>query len=484
MPAQNITRLTVMLLFWLLVLSGAREALQAQDVSSRARQKEKLEEAESARHGLTPGLEAEFSQDLEFDYGGIFSFTYSDYNDMDGTHVRRDTDVWLWNNLVYKDTYQAYARFKGNWKDYNPGSENEATFENENESTVPRVDVMYGHTNLSRALGIEDYGRADIRGGRDYFKLGSGMVLDKRGEGGRFEYKREEEGFSLTAFAMRSIKSEDGLDRSYPDLGHDKRNFSGLEATQELARELEIFGYTMFQRFDNRKHYEVTDGTTTWVQTFGQDSDYYGVGVRGEIGPEFTYSGEYVIEDGTRYSWQSDEKTDVSAHAYTLKSTYTFRTVESQPAITAQYLVGSGDGDAGNTVDTEGGNVAGTDYKAFTEYGYVNTGLAFFPRLANLKIVHVGANCTPFKDHELFGELEAGIDGFQYRRNKSNGGVSDRQVIPGHGFLGRELDLYTIWRPYSDFSIMTQYGYFWPASKAFQDDTRRYFFSVTVIFFF
>jgi len=50
--------------------------------------------------------------------------------------------------------------------------------------------------------------------------------------------------------------------------------------------------------------------------------------------------------------------------------------------------------------------------------------------------------------------------------------------------LGKEADAFLIWRPFADVSFLTQYGYFWPDSQAFSDDTRRYYFSFTFLFFF
>ncbi|MBU0755252.1 MAG: alginate export family protein [Planctomycetes bacterium] len=500
MPEKLITRLIFILLGFIGSGVWDFENAHAQDTPTRDRQQEKFEAAEETRRGLQTGIEGEFSQELDFDYGGFFSFDLADFNDADGVHVRRNTELYLWSNLVYKDTLQAYARVKGTMRDYNAGSEYEINvttdtgtttrrLDEENDQNIPRLDVGYILLDLSRALGLEDYGRIELRGGRDYFKIGEGIALDRRGQGGRLEYTREGEGFSLNAFIMRTVPSEDGLDRSFPDLGHDKRLFSGVEVTQKFVPEFELFGYTLFQQFKNREVYTVFDKDPAVNgyrnQKFGQDSAYYGIGVRGEIGLDFNYSGEYILERGDRYSWSPDPlRADVKAFAYDMESSYSFRTVEYQPEISAQFTVASGDGDAGNTLDTEGGNVPGTDYNAFTNFGYVNTGLVFFPRLANINVLRAGGSCMPVKDHPVFGEVEAGINGFQYRKYKSNGGVSDRQVVPGHGFLGREVDLYTIWRPFSDLSIMTQYGYFWPASKAFLDDTRRYYFSVTLIFFF
>ncbi|MHC4943124.1 MAG: alginate export family protein, partial [Planctomycetota bacterium] len=420
---------------------------------------------------------------------GLFSFTLSDFEDADGEHTLRNWDFRVWGNVVYKDTYQIFSIIKGTWKDYNSGSEYEETFEDENNSDFPRMEVGYYHMKLGRAFGIEHLGRLEFRGGRDFYKIGGGMTLDRRGDGGRLEYEREEDGFSFTSFIMRTVPSEDGTDRTYPDLGHDIRLFTGFEGNQEFTRELEAFGYLLFQNFKNRDDYLVGDPALNNApknrgQKFGNNSIYMGVGVKGEIGYDFSYSAEYVLEDGWRYTWSSNEKADVSASAYNLETTYTFKSVETQPEISAQYIFGSGDGDAANTQDTQTGNVPGTDYNAFTNYGYTNTGLVFFPRIANIKIIRLGGSLKPFQEHETYGELEVGVNGFHYRRDKSDGGVSDRGVIPGVAYLGREIDVFAIFRPFSDLTIMAQYGYFWPESRSFLDDGRRYYASFSTILFF
>ena len=88
-------------------------------------------------------------------------------------------------------------------------------------------------------------------------------------------------------------------------------------------------------------------------------------------------------------------------------------------------------------------------------------------------------------DHEDLGQLEVGVNYFEYSRNKSTGGISDRFVdLNGKSRLGYEVDWYTTWRPFSDISFTLQFGLFFPNSRAFLNDSNRHYVSVGTVFYF
>ena len=469
---------------WLFIMIAAclvavllTDRLEAQELQDRKRQSDAITDEESALHGVEEGLDEaddELSQALEFDYGGYARFTYLNFTDGEDKHVRREWDTRLWTNMVYKNMHQLYVRVQGNYKDYNEGTQ--YYYEKENDWSIPRLDVGYYQADISRIFGLdESFGSLRVKAGRDYFTIGEGLVLDRRGDGAQFSYTVGD--CTLTGFAMQSIVSEDALDRSHPDFGHDRRFFTGFEAGHTFTREAEMFVYGVWQRFKNKKSY-------SWAsERWGNHEFFYGGGLKGEVGSGFNYLTEYARQKGRRFTESDPERSRVEADAYNLKAEYTFRSAGWQPKLTAQHVYGSGDSDAGNTLDTLGGNLTGTDYKAFNNYGYINTGLVFFPRIANIQVYHLGATVKPFRFEDEGIDLELGVGGYHYERPKRSGGVSDRFVATGKSFLGREVDLFAIIRPFSDVTIMAQYGIFNP-SNAFIDDSKRRYLSIATIIYF
>lgn len=459
----------------------------AQQNPERARQIEEPVLQADRYRGLLPdfALEESLTQDLDYEYGASFRFAYYSWDDIEARHNMRVTDVRLWGNLVWRNMHQLYARVMGTWTDYGAGSQ--YFYQEENDANFPRLDVGYYRGEVTRFLGVADtFGRLRFKAGRDYYRLGTGLALDKRGDGGLLEYTLGE--LHLNTFMMRTIYSEDMADRSYPDFGHNKRLFSGIELGNkwnyegETPGSLDLFAYALWQRFLN--DHEFPEFPDVAEQKFGDDTRNYGLGFKGELGPGFTCSFEYSRQVGERYSEGSTARTDVDASAYALTTEYVFRNVRMLPKISFQYLYGSGDPDAGNTLDTLGGNLAGTDYDAFTSYGYVDTGVAFFPQVSNMKIYKMGAACRPFEKGEGCADLETGINYFIYRRVERMGGISDRFTVPGEGRLGNEVDLYLQWRPFTDVSILAQYGIFNPDGDAFVSDKDRYYFTVGSIVYF
>lgn len=475
----------------LLILSFCQIALCQQDVQ-RDKVQEEIINREAERHGMVSDMgdvDDTLSQELEYDYGGFISFMYTKSNDgatqqstevqESDLHIYRTTDLRLWANVVYQNTHQVHARVFGTITDYNKGTN--YSYLEQNDINAPRLDVGYYHLDVTRLIDFTDWGELSFRAGRDMFSVGSGLALSKRGDGALLEYTLDD--FMATGFVFRSIYSDDNTDFSHPDRGHDKRSFYGMELNQKITRELELFGFFVIQR-DKQKRY-------WWPASdikFGMHTEHYGTGVRGSFGPDFEYSAEYIHESGEGYPYAIPEETgreDVDAYAYHADATYTFRTVKTQPNISVQYALGSGDSDAGNTRDTFNGNMQRTDFDAFSYFGYMNTGLAFFPYVSNLEMIRVGSAFNPIEDHRIFGDLEAGVNLFGYWRHKSKGGVSDRKVVPGHGKLGEEVDCYFLWRPFSDLTVLAQYGYFWPEARSYGgNDKERFFFSISAILFF
>jgi len=171
----------------------------AQNVQERVRRLDKFPIEDSTRHGVESDIEeegTELTQELEFDYGGILNFAYINFTDGDEKHMLRVTDLRLWGNLVFRDTHQVYFRALGRLQDYNKGTE--YFYMDENDWSIPRMDVGYYKSDLTRAFGMEEVGRLRFKAGRDYYRTGVGMALDRRGDGAHLEYRKEFDDDMLT----------------------------------------------------------------------------------------------------------------------------------------------------------------------------------------------------------------------------------------------------------------------------------------------
>ena len=490
LPAPSTRSLCIAFLLILLVASS----LSAQTQQDRDRQREQQDRESMALTGLEEsGLSdtgEEPLQDFEFDYGGILRSSYYHLHDNAETRVFRLFDLKLWTSLVYRNTHQIYLRPQATITDYNEGDEylyrtGVAQME-ENDLNWPRLDVGYYYGDLTRAFRIEEIGSWRVKAGRQYITVGEGLVLDSRGDGVQTEYKTGD--LTINGFVVRSVYSDDRFDRTHPDQGHLKYLFSGLQLEYEFGEDLSLFGFGVLMRDKGRGQYE-TDPDYSTVK-YGYDSQYYGGGLRGKIKPGFSYFGEWALQVGDRYSGSSATTTpsftrdDIRAQALHSGVDYAFTTLPMKPRLNARYVFATGDHDAGITTDTVDGNLAGTDDGTFFSYGYVDTGLAFFPLVSNLEMWSVGIDATPFSDHRVLGDLDVGIRYYDYKRNKSSGGISGRGVDRNGTQLGHEWDFTLTWRPYSDVMALAEYGLFKPDLDSYSDNGYRPFVALGLLFFF
>ena len=132
---------------------------------------------------------------------------------------------------------------------------------------------------------------------------------------------------------------------------------------------------------------------------FDYNSQYLSFGSTGSIGPQLTYTLEVVRETGTTLSSpfilpiipvpQTKDSIDAWAGVFNLIYALRDRNLTNFSLTTA---FGTGDPDRLTTSGTYAGNRTGTTDRAFNSLGYIYTGLAYAPDLANLGMVRVGAS--------------------------------------------------------------------------------------------
>ncbi|KPK96693.1 MAG: hypothetical protein AMJ95_12785, partial [Omnitrophica WOR_2 bacterium SM23_72] len=255
------------------------------------------------------------------------------------------------------------------------------------------------------------------------------------------------------------------------------RYFYGLEYSYLGFPSQTLYSYAVIQRDESNERPEDPS------HDYQYNSEYFGVGSRGKIAPEFTYGVEVIKETGKSVIYDTDEKKDVDAWAARFKMTYQ-PAVYSRPRLFFEYAFGSGDSDRVSVTDTQNGNTSGKDSN-FLYFGYVPSGFALFPLLSNLHLYRVGVSTRPLEKYRVFKNFSIGVDYYRFYKHKAGGGIYDPQASEDNHDVGSEIDVTLGWRIFSDMGFSIEYGHFMPG-KAYPDssnDSQDYF-SISTTFTF
>ncbi|TFH39793.1 MAG: hypothetical protein E4G96_08700, partial [Chrysiogenales bacterium] len=377
--------------------------------------------------------------------------------------------TYLWDNsFLYvrgKDTYTAVLKKGGS------GARNKNVYD---------LDIGY----ISMATPRRNI---DFSVGRKYYIIGSGLVLNGRGDGAEFNfYSKYINVKALGTWTGYLVKDDNPYGMSDRDIATGaKRIFGGgMISTEWFNQKLYAFGIAQFdfgkERYDRDRR--AFAALTNWAEGFSYysgrshyDSQYYGVGLQGVIVSGLIYSGEFVMErgksylSGTSYSQYLpgyNVKSDIIAYAGQFKMAYYVKTL-LHPVFTAQYNFGSGDINR-DDYRRPNGNSLGRD-SGFIYFGTYVGGYAFKPLLANMHVMSGSASLSPFSwsDIIFIKAMTVTARYFYYLKHKTLATVNygfdatkpEREI--GHG-----LDLSLKWRLFSDFTFFVNYGLFVPG-KAF-----------------
>ena len=211
------------------------------------------------------------------------------------------------------------------------------------------------------------------------------------------------------------------------------------------------------------------------------DSSYAAIGSNGSFSGVTYYRAELIYEWGTGASDSlvgAQTLEDISAWA--LRFNVVFIPHNWRPRkgrFEIELLIGSGDDDRGQSAFTPFGNTSGTDDNSFNAFGYVNTGYALSPALANLISLRFGYSTIPVRGSRKFGKLQLLLDFFIFSTLDSDAATS----VPTNqtdSFIGVEFDIALTWEVFSDLYFDLRYGVFFPgdAMLAGLDDPRHFFY--------
>jgi len=300
--------------------------------------------------------------------------------------------------------------------------------------------------------------------GRKYYNLGTGVVLNGRGDGAELLYFSrliDVKVFGLYTGLLLKDNNPYGLsDRDIAEGA--ERIFAGGQLAASVSNQnLYIFGMAQIDQAD-----EVTGANKRY------NSQYYAAGVNGVFLKDFFYYGEFIYETGESYITATNEKATIAAYAVNSGVNY-YIPAKLNPVLSLQYAYGSGDKDRDSYTSGNRANSAEDD-KGFIYFGSFSGGFALKPTLSNIHIFRGGASFTPFSEAQspYIKKMTAGVKYAYYMKDVAESPIKSGAAGEDNKHIGHGVDLFLRWQIFMDMSFYVNYGIFIPGdaySKSQED---------------
>jgi hypothetical protein len=432
-----------------------------------------IEEIQELR--LDSRREWSFGEGFRLLYGAYntFSFLAAD-DDFSNTRIQRQYDTRLWAQGAWRG-HELYGRLRFQYRDFNAGD----SFDGEGDELSEPIGDRYWWRWRSRGAHGGEISRVDywIQVGRQHVEWAQGITLSDT----LFAVQGGIETRLVRVTGLLGQTPRHGtvdFDASRPQFDDDvDRRFWGVWVEYAGSAKHQPYAFYLDQTDEN--------GTTGVVLAFparwSYDSSYVGIGSKGSITGTLYYRFEFVWEFGDSITdpvGNPQTIEDIEAWALRFELSLTPRRWQRR-AIRFEFelLLGSGDDDRGHSAFTVFGNQSGTDDESFNAFGYINTGLALGPELANLVSVRLTASGRPAPGSEKFKRLRLQLDVFIFS-TLDDDAATNLPLDRGDGFIGMEADLSAEWQILSDLYLDLRYGVFF-AGEALQngfDDDRHFFY--------
>jgi hypothetical protein len=424
------------------------------------------------------------SQDFFWDWGGWYTAELLEYNDRPYLPSRtlRYHDVRAWGNFSYLRDHRLYYRGQVQWVDYNSGEGFDADEDDDDDSRVElRTDQFFYEYDLDSWLGNLGYtgGNAKIAVGRQFFRVGAGMVYNNVHDGIKISGTYNLWRYQL--LGAMTISSSTDIDQSRPGSHQSRRNFFGGQLNYTIGKN-NLYGFVLVQRDQNGE--EPADG----AQEYDYNSNYLGIGAKGDLIPRVAYTTELVYQTGESGIDGSLDSMDIAAYGLQAGLEWWPNVMEPRPPrLHLAYLYGQGDRDRSSVTNTVGGNNDSTKDRGFLPFGYTSTGIVLYPKVSNLHIIRAGFGFSPFYDTTAYNlhRMRVDLAYYKYIKDHSVAAISDSRATENDDDVGREVDLTLRWRILSDLGANIRMGWFLPGGAYPEDsnERRRYYsFSLTYSF--
>ncbi|MHC4223893.1 MAG: alginate export family protein [Planctomycetota bacterium] len=441
---------------------------RAQDLRRVEQFERTLEAIQASRYETTAGLAGgEHSRIL---YGAYTTLSWLGADDeLGATRIQQQVDARFWAEGKWEG-HTLYGRIRLRYRDYDRAD----SFDDTADGLVYPLGDRYWYrfdwrTERRAETGVDPGWNWYTQIGRQYIHWASGLALSEVLYSVRagLEFKK----VRLDGFWGNTPSHTIDFDASRPDFTTDTdRQFWGALADWKVVTHHRIYGYYIDQ----------TDNNNTEVlgSRWGYDSSYAALGAVGQIAGSLLYRIEVIHEMGEGlsdifFSPQTTEDIDAWAgHVEFVWSPYFGRNRGLR--FEFEFIRGTGDSDRFHGSWNAGGNQSGTDDTSFNAFGYVDTGLALAPGLANLTSFKLGASALPFRETSgIFRRFRFEVDTFAFFKTDDDAPMTVT-TLPGERYVGFEVDLIVQWQLYSDVSFDFQYGIFIPGDAVAGSDPRHF----------
>lgn len=464
-------------------MAGASAAMAQQDRSQVQALSRQMEQIDRQYRLAVPEGQA-IADSVYFDAGASLRVAFFSIDDQfSDAHYMRQFDGRVFARLEFDGGHRFYGRLRFQYDDWNSGQSFDGQGDQWQEPFLDRLWYEFDLRGLRQAQTGErlDY-NVNAKVGKEYYHWASGLVLSQNLYAGALDLEFGSLGL-VGLFGQTSALETVDFDASRPSYDDNtKRIFAGGMLEWRGTPEHIPYAYFMAQIDNNGDG--VVNIAGLYPTKFTYDSYYAGIGSRGSLGSSWRYKAEFVYEFGQSYTSSINPvdfsplpqvQEDISAMAGLLGLTYLFQD-PGDTRFDFELLAGSGDSDRVSSSDTFGGNLPGSDDTSFNSLGYVNTGLALAPDIANLLCIRAGVSGSPLRGYgELFRNFRVGVDGFLFAKIDADAPIS-ALTVRGESFVGGEVDLFLAWNIFSDLQFNVRYGLFLPgdAMPDGEDDPRQF----------
>ncbi len=367
---------------------------------------------------------------------------------------------YLWeNSFLYirgKDTYTKLLKMDG----YDKQVFEDQGYKNDAKNVI---DLDVGFITMTTETNT-----MKLTLGRNYFLLGSGLVLNGRGDGAELNiYSRYVKADLFGAYTGYLKKDDDPYKLSTRDnTDGSNRVFAGGSLSFDIDNQ-SLYFMGMSQK-DRGKE---AAGEKSLYQ-----SQYYGGGLKGVIMKMLQYNAEFVYETGKSYT-QAGKSDSIKAYAAQVNINYYF-VAAMNPVLSLQYAYGSGDKDK-SSYSSPNGNVKGDD-TGFLAFGTYVGGYALRPVLANMHVARGGFTLSPFSGSDSPSMKRINLIGkySYYLKDQANSPIKSGEATEHDKHIGQGIDGSLRWGIFDDLAVFVNYSVFMPG-KAYasteNDKTRKFF---------
>jgi len=378
-------------------------------------------------------------------YGAILSPVYI-YEDNDGgklgsyiLNARIWAKTYLWSNSFFyirgKESYLGIQTEKG-------------VYSSVKSDNVIDLDLAYLSTTTAD-------GAFNLSAGRKFYTIGTGLVLNGRGDGGEISLFGSNLSIDLlgmyTGLLLKDNNPYGLSDKDISD-GAERVFGGGTISAAFYNQKLYLFGLAQID-----KSKQVAAKETKY------NSQYYGGGLEGVVFENVSYFAEYVFETGKSYvdnTVTGNTKSDISAYAVNSGVNY-FIPVALNPALSFQYAYGSGDKyrtfkNLSSSPNRPAGAVG--DDTAFTSFGTFSGGYALKTQLSNIHVFKGGISFAPVE------KLSFGVKYLYYMKDKKELPIAPDEAVLPKSFIGQGVDASLRWQIFYDLSMYINYGIFLPGA--------------------